>query len=223
MRNIFVFLFCLIVISYNHSWGVTGIDAKWEKVRGGKGVVVFAADVPGKDVVAFRGETTINAPIKKLVAALYDIKRKPEWMHELQKVRVIRNSGQKERIEHYHSKTPWPLDDRDFVYKVRFNLSEDKKKFVLYLKNYIDTSVPSIDGVVRGRLYESYYVLNSIKNGLSTKVTLEVLADPMGLVPKWLVNLFQRMWPINTLDGLRTLMEDADFQVDPFVENIFNN
>ena len=110
-----ILLIIILVFPYSFSVSGQGLNAKWEKVKGGKGVVVFAADVPGKDVVAFRGETVIEAPIKRLVAALHDMKRKPEWMHELHTVRIVRKIGQNERIEHYHSKTPWPLDDRDFV------------------------------------------------------------------------------------------------------------
>ena len=55
-----------------------------------------------------------------------------------------------------------------------------------------------------------------------TKMAVEILVDPMGSVPKWLVNIFQKDWPRNTLKSLGRLMKDPSFQTNERVAKYIN-
>ncbi len=46
---------------------------------------------------------------------------------------------------------------------------------------------------------------------------VEIHADPKGSVPKWLVNLFQKGWPRNTIEGIRKQAAKADVKEHPVV------
>ena len=71
------------------------------------GIKVFRAEVKGSDIVAFRGDTLIEADIARVVSALKDMQFKTEWMHELKNIRVVEQLSKNQHVEYYHSGTPW--------------------------------------------------------------------------------------------------------------------
>jgi hypothetical protein len=44
-------------------------------------------------------------------------------------------------------------------------------------------------------------------------MTVEIMVDPMGAIPKWLARLKQKKWPRNTLTGLRNYLEKNEVVV----------
>jgi len=186
----------------------------WKKFDHVDEVTLFKASVPGKDVVAFRGEAIIDAPIERLISAFGDQKRKPEWMDDLIKVVTVQKFTETKQIEYYHSAAPWPLDDRDFLYMAEFDYFPKEKTFVLNLQNATHKDYPKKKGIVRAMLHESNYFISKTEDSDKTKIAAEILFDPMGSVPKWVVNLVQKKWPVNTLNGLRKLMKDETFKTN---------
>ena len=86
------------------------------------------------------------------------------------------------------------LSDRDFLYSARYRYYKKERLFVLNMQSIERGDVPEIDGVVRGRLVDSnYFIKKGDKEG-TTHMRVEILADPMGSIPKWIVNLFQKDW-----------------------------
>ena len=63
---------------------------------------------------------------------------------------------------------------------------------------------------VRGQLDRSAYTMTSIDGGKRTHLIVEIHADPKGSVPKWLVNLFQKAWPRNTIEGIMRQVAKPD-------------
>ena len=66
---------------------------------------------------------------------------------------------------------------------------------------------------VRAELKKSLYTLTPMGANM-TKVEVEILSDPKGLIPKWLVNLIQKSWPHKTLMAIKAQVEK------PFVKPI---
>jgi len=52
----------------------------------------------------------------------------------------------------------------------------------------------------------------AIDGGKKTRVLAEVLADPKGSVAKWIVNMFQKGWPHNTITSLRAQVKKPDIK-----------
>lgn len=112
---------------------------------------------------------------------------------------------------------PFFLKDRDFTSRVTLEFDQEKTRMKFTYRNASKADVPadlqkSIG--VRGDLNGTSYTLVSAEGGKSTFVSAEVHADPKGLIPKWLVNLFQRDWPVDTLDALRTQVAKPDVRTD---------
>ncbi len=210
-----ILLLTFLVFAYNSFADLkTETRHRWKKVKHIDGIDIYEAEVQGADVVAFRGDTTLNFPIARVVSSLADMKRKDEWMHDLKEVKTVEIIDPHVRIEYYHSGTPWPLDDRDFVYRAEFRYFPKKETFVLNLVNAKHKKVPEKENVVRGKIFESNYFISKTSNPNVTKISVEILVDPMGNIPKWIVNIFQKDWPHKTLTGLKRLMGDSSFKTN---------
>ncbi|MFI5389926.1 MAG: hypothetical protein ACHQYQ_01090, partial [Bacteriovoracales bacterium] len=62
---------------------------------------------------------------------------------------------------------------------------------------------------VRGELIESKYVLTPMGPS-KTKLEVEIVCDPKGMIPTWLVNLIQKSWPRKTITALMKQLEKPD-------------
>ena len=72
---------------------------------------------------------------------------------------------------------------------------------ILSIKSIIRDDVPEIKGRVRGQLDRLVYKLEKLESN-KTKVTVEVMVNPKGLLPNFMINLIQKEWPITTLRQL---------------------
>jgi hypothetical protein len=144
---------------------------------------------------------------------LVDPKRGPEWIDSLAEARVVRRLSDTEYVEWDHVKTPFILADRDFVFDTKIDLLPDKKQVLVAYHSVNDPAAPKTD-YVRGQFIYGKFVLTSLDHGKKTRVLAELLCDPKGSVPKWIVNLFQKSWPHDTLTNLRTEMKRSDIKDD---------
>ena len=174
----------------------------WERISEKDGVVAYRREVPGSPLIAFRGEGVINAPILRVASVLVDNTRSTEWIDSLAEARTLRRISENEFIEYNHVKTPIMMKDRDFVLDAKLDLVPAEKKVILNVHSVTDPLAPRTD-YVRGELLKSSFTLTSIDHGTKTLLVAEIHADPKGSVAKWIVNMFQKNWPHNTIRRLR--------------------
>ena len=61
--------------------------------------------------------------------------------------------------------------------------------------------MPEIEGRVRGQLDRLVYKLEKLESN-QTRVTVEIMVNPKGVLPNFMINLIQKEWPITTLRQL---------------------
>ncbi|HEU4410344.1 MAG TPA: START domain-containing protein [Polyangiaceae bacterium] len=187
----------------------------WEKIDDDEGIAVFRREVPGSPVIAFKGVGVINAPIARVVAVVVDTPRTTEWMDSTAEARVVRHVGPLEKIVYTHITTPpIVMKDRDFVTRAKAEIDGAKKRFVVRVQSVSDPGAPPTS-YVRGEIHHSSFILTSIDNGKKTQVVTEIHADPKGSVAKWVVNMFQKNWPHNTIKNLRKQVAKPDIKDAP--------
>jgi hypothetical protein len=194
---------------------------KWEMFDEEEGVRCFRRDVAGSSVVALRGEGFVAAPIQRVASVLIDRKRSPEWIDRMVKTKVLRELSETESINWNHIKTPTPLKDRDFVFKSVLTTDPAKKQVTFRYFSVTDKLAPETDDYVRGHFQEGKFELTvaerTNKDGSKTKGTLvvaEVIVDPRGSVPTFIVNMVQKSWPHKTLTALRKQVAKPDIKDD---------
>lgn len=176
---------------------------EWEKIGDDDGVQVFRRDVAGSPVVAFRGIGVVDASVPKVMNVLLDYDHVTEWADSVAESKIVKKISPNYFYEYDHIETPFVMKDREFLIDVKIDVDKAKKIATFTSKSVDDPAFPPNPKFVRGRMMESQFSLESIEHGTKTKIDVEVHVDPMGSVPKWIVNMFQKDWPHNTIDAIR--------------------
>jgi len=173
------------------------------------------------DLVYVAEDARISYPIVRVASVLADRKRATEWIDRLVKTKVIREINESESINWNHIKTPSPLKDRDFVFRTLITTDAAKKKVVFSYYSVTDPLAPEYDDYVRGSFKSGKFELTMAertnKDGSKTKGTIvvaEVVVDPKGAVPTFIVNMVQKSWPHKTLTALRKQVAKPDIKDD---------
>lgn len=183
-----------------------GLKLEWqdhEVIEGeaiGEDITVSRAEVPNSGILGFRGDTVIKAPIGKIFDVLADRDHRIEWVDRLDVNRELQRVSPRESIVYQSFGLPWPIADRDYVYRAKATTRLDGS-VLLTLESTTHPESPESTGV-RAHLHMSRYVLTPL-DGTKTRVEVEIHTDPRGLLPNWLVNIIQKSWPAKTLEGIR--------------------
>lgn len=173
----------------------------WEFVSEGEGIKVFLKNYPNSAIKGVAGETLLDASVGKVLWIMIDHPHKPEWINRFKEAHTVEEIPPASNIQYSAFTLPFPVSDRDFVFRNDFSVDKEKKAVIIDVKSVEDKRVPLKDGVVRGEIVRGRYVL--IPQGDKTLIQAEYLADPKGSIPAWLINFFQKEWPYKTLDAMR--------------------
>jgi len=175
--------------------------ADWKLVDTRDGVEVFKSEVAGSGVVAMKGVGAVDAPVWKVASILLDTARAPEWVDSLKDSHVVRRLGGDSYVEYNRITMPLIINDREFVSQVHIDVDARAGRFALVYRP-TSNAPPPLPHTVRGEILSGRF--EAVRNGRGeTLLTAEVQCDPKGALPTWIVNLFQRNWPVTTFNGLR--------------------
>ena len=167
-------------------------------------IIVEKKNSPEDEVNTYRGTTTMPISIERIAYVLDDTESKTEWVSRLkQENRLEGNPFSYRSIAYQHYNLSWPVSDRDYVIESKWTVMKDMKlpTAILSIKSTIRDDVPEIQGRVRGQLDHLVYKLEKLKSN-QTRVTVEIMVNPKGLLPNFMINLIQKEWPITTLRQL---------------------
>jgi hypothetical protein len=197
----------IVLLSSGYPRAATADD--WKLITTEHGVDVYRRTVPSTGIVAFRGIGTIDAPVWRVASILLDTRRAPEWADSLKESRVVRRLSANAYVEYNHLAMPFIVNDREFVSDVTIEVDENTRTFALVYRPTHDV-VAASPRCVRGEILAGRFAAVSIDEGRRTRLTAELQADPKGLLPAWLVNVFQRSWPVITFEHLRAQTQKPD-------------
>jgi hypothetical protein len=172
----------------------------WTKIDDADGITIYRRDVPGSNVIAFKAEGLVRAPLVRVASVVLDTSRASEWIEGLAEAHIVRWISDREYVEYDHFKTPFVLKDRDFVTRSRLEYDPGRGALTIRVRSATDPAAPPTS-YVRGELITSTFVLTPTSEG--TWVSGDVHCDPRGSIPTWLVNFVQKDWPHDTLKRLR--------------------
>lgn len=216
MKGVIFILLLTIPLSINSQAEVS--KNSWVKINEENGIEVFQLKKQNTSLVSFKGKGIIYAPIGKVLNVLLDTKRAPEWAADLEQSKVLRwISKPKAFIEYNHINMPFILSDRDFISQVNIEVNKREKWIKVRYSTPKDAKYQKVlkDGHVLGDLNGSYFKMFSINNGKSTKLEGVVTCNPKGMLPNWVVNLFQKDWALTTINAIRTQTAKSDVSVHP--------
>jgi hypothetical protein len=119
-------------------------------------------------------------------------------MPDVARAELLSASGN-QQYHYMENAAPWPVANRDGVYRFTFDRTEDAGMTVRLeaLPDYL----PRRDGKVRISKCDGFWKI--VPNGKGVKLTYQVLADPAGAIPSWIANRTVVGTPWKTLKNLR--------------------
>lgn len=196
----------LVVLTLPALAGTARAGDGWKLVGRKHGITVTAREVPGRDFPTFRGVGAVQGNLFDVLAVLSDIKRHPEWLERAKDVRLVRKINEREYVVYGRTDAPWPVSDRDAVYRSKTQVDLAKKTVTINFWAVRNSKVPKRSGVVRMEDLRGHYRFTAVSES-ETRVTYQVDADPGGLLPTWIAKLATKWLPLRTLRGLRRQVE----------------
>ena len=193
-------LFAVALFTY----APTAHATDWKEIYTQDGVTVSKATVPGTKLVAFKGDTVMDYPVSEVLAVLLDNGHRKEWVDRLYENRVLQLDSDFDYVIYQAFELPAIFSNRDYVYHAVTTRDAASGAVTMSMESTTHPDAPETVGV-RAELVNSKYLLTPIPEG-GTRVEVEILTDPKGSMPTWIVNLIQRSWPLDTLKGIRTML-----------------
>lgn len=174
---------------------------EWQKIKDENGILVYSAAVSGSNIIKVKTVVIINAPLTHIRKILDDAPRRTQWVPYLDLSNVLKCISKTERLEYSHFDAPWPISDRDFVFRIRLQ-HKQKNKLVFSMESEQSPLRPTQPGIIRANLIKSIYTLIALRPR-QTRVELIFQADLRGWLPDWMMNIVQRHLPFLMLKNLR--------------------
>lgn len=173
-------LMALVVALGAPRLGAAAVDG-WTPVREVEGVAVESRTT-NSAFNEHRGETLVCASIEALENFVADTSRFTEWLPYTKSARLL-DSSDHEFVYYVRSTTPWPLKDRDMVYRItRYDESDAGVRLrVLGLPDY----QPEEHNVTRIREAAGQWRLR--EEGVGVSVSYQLYVDA-GRVPAFVAN-----------------------------------
>jgi len=178
-------------------------DGAWEYVGVIDGVKVWRREVPDSSLLAFKGELVADVHIAKLIPVFIDRNQRKHWVDRFADTRELEKLNPLNETYWIKFKLPPGLSDRDYVLRADGQADAANGVFTARIKSVEHAKAPVNDCCVRAELRGTYYRFEALRGSPEkTKLVVEVMTDPKGWLPSWVVNLIQKSWPSKTLNGL---------------------
>jgi hypothetical protein len=198
--------------------GIFGAGASapdWELVSRSEEVTLFKKEIPGSPVLAYKATAKLNAPLAKVLSVVKDTPRLPEWTYRVKEAEILEEVPPTDRIIYLHVGAPWPVKDRDAVYRNRLIYDKSKSKISLCMESVEDVRRKESPSRIRAHVFPSCFFFTTPDRGKTTEIEAELHGDPRGSIPKWIVNMIQKIAPVKTLRNLKRRVESPGIVDDP--------
>lgn len=148
----------------------------------------------------------LKADMHRVLAVLGDSNGHSRWVPFLRESCSLETASVLDRLEYNRFALPWPVRDRDFVFRTKAALNHGDKGIVFIMRSEPSPLMPARKGIVRGALLDGSFRVIELAPG-RCRVELTCCIEPRGRIPAWLAALLQRAWPRLVLRGLKSAVK----------------
>lgn len=194
-------------------------DGKWEKILSEDGLDVFTRKMPNSKILGFKLQGVITAPIDQVMENMRSVETSAEWTPDLAEKTTIEEISDAEAITYSRNDLSWPISDRDFVTHNKLFLHKEKKLLYVMTKSIIDKRSPPRKGIVRAWLSYSNIGLRPVSER-KTYVEWTIFGDPKGSIPTWVVNFYQRGFPVKFFKAVEKRAQSTNYKLRPGLQKM---
>lgn len=176
-------------------------DGKWVKDRYFQGFKIFTRDEDGTSIMGIKAEGELNANVVDLLATLRDVKGSNDWTpNQVSKI-TLDDISDVEAVTSSLTDMPWPLHDRILVLSNLLKLDKERKLLYVLSNSIEHPKTPKYEKSIMAYVRYSNIGFRPISKN-KTYVEMTVFVNPGGSIPKWLVNFYQKKFPVKFLKQL---------------------
>lgn len=178
------------------------------------GIKVYTRSVTNSKIKAIKVECNLAAKPSQLVAVILDINTSCQWVYQSKTAKVLKQVSPAELYYYCEVNVPWPAKNRDFVSHVRVSQDADNKVVTIDAP-CVPNMVLVKENIVRITNSVGKWTIAPIENK-KIKVQYELMVDPAGTIPAWLVNLFVTQGPLETFERLKVQLRKPEYKEAKF-------
>ena len=182
-----------------------------KKILDSEGVRVYKRESKESPIKELRGTLVINENIVNILSVVLDYKNFKSWQPNLLRFERIRQINQREFIDYAAFKLPFPVQNRDAVFKARIIVDNKNKWLHVKIRETRHRSKPVNKNFIRIPRGRAKWSLKSIRGGKATWVEFTGQADPGGSIPNWLVNWLGKYRVVDSINRLKKRLKQKKF------------
>lgn len=206
----FLFLTLFSLISLFPISTAMAQDSSWKLRSETDGLKVYLRDFPNSNVKEVKIETVFNASLSTIISVLKDIPAYPDWIYKCEGTERLEASTQNSSLYYCEIDFPWPMSNRDFIARSKLRQDPVTKHVYIDVKG-VPAYIPAKEDIVRIEDIGIHYEFIPQKDG-QVKMIYRLHSDPAGSIPTWLVNMVIENGPMNTVRGMRSMMQKDKYR-----------
>lgn len=221
LKTMFLFRnLCLLCIAYVFaSFSQKTESNDWELKKFANGISVYTRATESSSYKELKVVFQVKTSLSSVIALLNDVESYPQWVYRCETSKVLKKESDKHLIRYQTIVAPWPVDNRDVIVEVD-TYQDEKTKSVYQKVSALPDHSPQLKNHVRIREFRALWTLKPLKNGI-VEVEYELLVNPAGAIPAWIVNMALVDGPYETSMKMkeRILYEKYQKTTYPFIVN----
>jgi len=182
----------------------------WELKKNESDILIYTRHTENSAFKELKSVITIKTSLSSIMALLTDWESYTQWVYKCGASSTLKKINDSTCIHYQTVVAPWPASDRDFVVNVK-QTQDPKTKIITIVSTGNPTYIPNKDGFVRITLFNAKWTLIPLKDGL-VEIDYQLLVDPGGSLPAWLVNLAVVDGPFETMVGFKKMIVKDKYQ-----------
>lgn len=183
---------------------------EWKLKKYEHGIAVYSRNDENSAFKELKTVTQIKTSLTSIIALLNDWESYPQWVYRCGKSSTLKKISETELIHYQTVKGIWPAESRDFVVKIKIS-QDPHTKVVKQTATCMADFYPKQKDHIRITEFKASWTLTPLRNGL-VNVEYQLLVNPGGSVPAWLVNLAAIDGPYETLHNLKLWVFKEKYQ-----------
>lgn len=164
-------------------------------------IKVWTVQDPKNPVVSYKAETTLNSSLERAVGIVLDVENAKAWIPNVASTQVLSQDLSKGEFKLYMVLDfPFPLKDRDLI--IQGTLRKDVNGNIQIKNKAIQQGKAKNPNYIRLQKYQGDWVFSTVGDG-KVKVVTTGYADPEGVIPQSVTNMFVQQQPYQMLQKMK--------------------
>ena len=183
-------------------------DTSWTLAKSKNDIELYVRFPEESRFKEVKASCTFVAEVPDLIKTVLDVEAYPDWVSNIKEAERLKKIGESEYLFYYIADFPWPLKDRDVVLNTILVQEEDSKSVYIKLDGRA-SFIPEKKDIIRIQKIHAHWYFIPEASGM-VRVSYQMLVDPGGKIPVWLINTFLIEGPYQNLYRLRELIEEKN-------------